>query len=390
MIVAGGLYFERCLSPSAVELFGSGGRAAAAIASFTKVRLHTFFPSEREDDVHANLGAFGVETIVHPSDAVVEFHYHFPLSPPRFAPIPLPRAKQIEVRGDTVLQFGCVEGSMIVNADTAIYDPQSGKNPKAFKENGSQARRLAMVLNDAELSLMSGDGSMSERVSNLSDEPDVVVVKCGPHGARVFERGREIGQVPVYLSNSVYKIGSGDVFSAVFAYFWSQKDLPPVEAADKASQYVAHYVAHRSPRLPVSLAKLEPWSPSRPPGKVYLAGSFFATEHIWLVEEAYGALKALGLPTFSPYHDVGLGTGTEIAEADIRGLEECEIVFALISDRDAGTLFEIGHAISRGKRVIAFAQNSRTQDHTMLLGTGCEIFDDLATALYRTAWASME
>lgn len=390
IVVAGGFYFERCLSPGTVEMFGSGGRAAAAIASFTDVTLHTFFPPERAEDVRDNLRAFGVETVIHPSESVVEFHYHFPLSPPRFAPIPLPRATEAKVDGETVLRFGCVEGGMVVTADVAIYDPQSGKDPRPFKENGSQAGRLAMVLNNAELALMSSAGSMEEQVRNLTDKPDVVIVKCGPYGARVFEGGSEVGQVPVYISKSVYKIGSGDIFSAMFAYFWSQESLSALDAADKASQYVAHYVEHRSTRLPRTLEKLRPWTPQKGPAKVYLAGSFFTSEHVWLVEEAYNGLKSLGIPVFSPYHDVGLGTGTEIAQADLIGLHECELIFALITDNDPGTLFEIGYAISKGKKVIAFAQNARGQDHTMLHGTGCLICDDLATALYQVAWKSME
>lgn len=389
IVVAGGCYFERCLSPSAFELFGSGGRAAAAMSSFSDVTLHTYFPEDREGDVHANFAVFGVETIVHASEAVVEFHYHFPLSPPRFAPIPLPHAEDVLVSGDTVVRFGCVEGSMVVNAKVAVYDPQSGHDPRPFKENGSRADRLALVLNKAELVRLCGLGAMEEQVARLTDSPDVVVVKCGAHGARVFEAGKEVGRVPVYRTKSVYKIGSGDIFTAMFAYFWGEQNLPAVEAANIASKYVAYYVSNRCTNLPDSPPELESWQPHKEPEKVYLAGSFFTSEHVWLVEETYGALISLGIPTFSPYHDVGLGTGKEIAAADLRGLHDCAILFALISDNDPGTLFEIGYAISLGKKVIAFSQNSRSQDHTMLLGTECEIHDDLATALYHTAWASM-
>ena len=65
MIVAGGVYYERCLTPNVVNLFGSGGRAAVALSGFSKVTLHTFFPMSEEGDVSANMGAFGVETVVH-------------------------------------------------------------------------------------------------------------------------------------------------------------------------------------------------------------------------------------------------------------------------------------------------------------------------------------
>lgn len=390
LIIAGGVYHERCLTPSSVELFGSGGRAAVALSGLTDVALHTFFPDEFRQDIAANFDLFGVETHVYPSTDVTEFHYHFPLSPPRFAPIPLPTADAVRVSGDKLVRFGCVEGEMIVDAKIAVYDPQSSCQPAPFKENGSRAEKLAIVLNQAELHKLSHGNTTIDLIANLSDSPNVVIVKNGPHGASVYEDKQLVGNVPVFKTDRVYKIGSGDIFTAMFAYNWCELGHTPYDSALAASLCVSHYVETRDKQIPSDLPNREPWNPSKKPRKVYLAGSFFSAEHVWLIEETRAALQSMGIPVFSPYHDVGLGTGAEIAEADLEGLDECGLVFALISDRDPGTLFEIGYAKAKGQLAIAFVENPGPQDLTMITGSGFTTFDDLSTAIYHVAWAAME
>src|SRR5690242_9700100 len=177
MIVAGGVYFERCLTPAVSNLFGSGGRAAAALSSFSDVTLHTFFPLAIAEEVVWNLGSFGVKCEVHASDAVVQFFYNFPLSMPRIAPVPVPQAESVRIFGEKVIRFGCLEGEMIVEADVAVYDPQSGQNPRPYRANGSKAERLAIVLNEGELGRLTGmdprENDAAVLVAALTDKPDV-------------------------------------------------------------------------------------------------------------------------------------------------------------------------------------------------------------------------
>jgi hypothetical protein len=376
-----------------VQLYGSGGRAAAALSKLTSVELHTFFPEADKEDVVLNMAALGVDCVVHPSHHVIEFHYHFPLSPPRIAPVPLPTADDVTIQAEHIVRFGCLEGEMVVHAKIAVYDPQSGGQPAPFGANGSTADRLALVLNESELFVLSAaepGEPIDTQVARLSDNPEVVIVKSGPHGAAVFLNGKRAGEVPVYKSENVYKIGSGDIFTAMFALGWIERGLSALEAANQASRYVAHYVETRLPEMPAEPPIKEPWSPKKAPGKVYLAGSFFSTEHRWLVEETRAALLSLGIPCFSPLHDVGVGTGKAIAEADIAGLDECEVVLALLSDMDPGSLVEVGYAVRQGLKVIAVVESPGPQDLTMVGGLGCSIQTDLATAVYHAAWASME
>ena len=277
-----------------------------------------------------------------------------------------------------------------MTADIAVYDPQSGGKPQSFCMNGSSAERLAMVLNEGELAQLSEGANAQERVANLADSPQVVVVKSGPHGAFVYEHGECMGRIPAYRSKKVYKIGSGDIFSAMFAYQWMENGASAIEAADYASRCVAYYVETRQPQMPASIPEYEALRPTNAPKKVYLAGSFFSTEHVWLIEEVRAALRSLGIPCFSPMHDVGISTAPHVVGADLAGLENCHVVLGLLSDNDPGTLFEIGYAHSKGIRVIAVTQNPGPQDLTMVSGSGGEIYDDLASAVYAAAWASME
>jgi hypothetical protein len=295
--------------------------------------------------------------------------------------------------GEKVVRFGCIEGEMIVDADVAIYDPQSGNNPAPFRANGSNAERLALVLNGGELAkLAKADNSanMDAMVRGLADKPEVVIVKAGPRGAHVYQNGIKLGTVPAYKSASVYKIGSGDIFTAMFANGWAEKGLDPLTAADEASRYVADYVEFQVPNMAASPPEKEPLELRPDAGTIYLAGSFFSTEHLWLIEETFTAIRALGVPCFSPLHHVGIGTGKDVAEPDIKALQECDVVLALLSDNDPGSLVEIGYAIREGIPVLVVSENPGPQDLTMIAGLDCPVFRDLATAIYHAAWSALE
>ncbi len=92
---------------------------------------------------------------------------------------------------------------------------------------------------------------------------------------------------------------------------------------------------------------------------------------------------------FSPAHDVGAG-GDEVARTDLDGLEGCQSMLALLDGDDPGTIFEAGWARSRDLPVVGFAEHPDAEGSKMLRGTGAEIHEDLATAVYRAIWAGME
>jgi len=51
-----------------------------------------------------------------------------------------------------------------------------------------------------------------------------------------------------------------------------------------------------------------------------------------------------GLRVFSPYHDVGIGIGKDVAPKDIEALKRSRAVLAIIDGVDTGTIFEVGYA----------------------------------------------
>ncbi|WP_192282583.1 nucleoside 2-deoxyribosyltransferase, partial [Methylorubrum zatmanii] len=224
-------------------------------------------------------------------------------------------------------------------------------------------------------------------------DAEIVVVKRGCEGARVFRVGGMPADIPAYRSERVFKIGSGDVFSAAFAHHWGERGLDAVDAADLASRSVAHFVDYHALPLPpaAELASQSALPAGRRPGLIYLAGPFFDLAQRWLVEEALERLQALGAPVFSPLHEVGTGRpAQETAAADLEGLDRCAALLALLDGADPGTLFEVGYARARGKPVVVLAERLDDPNLTMLVGTGCRVARDLTSALYQAAWAAME
>lgn len=389
MIVAGGVYREECVTPFWDRLYGSGGRAATAIAGLKAgTELRGYVGEAWKEDALSSFGSMGVKPILTVIPDQIGFRYFHPLSRPLMEGYREERFLDLEASGRALLRFGMLEGSAVVRGERVVYDPQNWSEALAFGDNGSTADALAIVLNQLETEASTGR-SGSDAVRQIMHETGavVVVVKRGPQGATVYNGSSE-AQIPAFQSPTVFKIGSGDVFSGVFAHFWADERLAPEEAALRASQAAAIYVASRDLQRLTSPEPLTP-APTEPPKRIYLAGPFFTLAQRWLVEEARDALLAMGAPVFSPLHEVGMsGTATTIATQDLAGLRDCAAVLALIDGEDAGTLFEIGYARDRNIPVVAFAGSPRAESLTMLAGTGCDITDDFATAVYRSAWAA--
>lgn len=391
--VAGGLYVERCVEPRWDDAYGSGGRAAAALsAAVPGIRLLTYRAPGMSDAEASLCSAYGMRIEGPHVPQEVAFDYFHSLSVPRITPRPdaIARQDDIEAEDEVVLRFGMLEGGARVSARTAVYDPQSAFDPRPFAENGSRAERVALILNRLEARRFSGEDDPERGVNRLLErgDADVIVLKMGGHGALVAT-GAETWRVPAYRSDTVFKIGSGDVFSAAFTQFWAVEGRAPAEAADLASRATSRYVDTRA--LPIggadelARAGAVPVSPGR--GRIYIAAPFFNLAERWLVEEIRTQLLNMGVPVFSPLHDVGEGPGEIVAPLDLMGLDDCQAVLAVLNGSDAGTIFEIGYAVARGIPVVALAQNMRPEDVKMPAGSGCRIVGDVVSAIYHSVWA---
>ena len=391
--VVGGVYEERCLQPAWYQLYGSGGRAAAALAALTRsqVELHTYIDDHwrRNLEARAKQSGFDVQTTAIP--ATIVFSYVHPLSVPIISP-PLHLIRQnrtLECRGESILRFGMIEGDARVDGKRVVYDPQSATTPEFFRTNGSKAEVLAVLANAYEVRLLSGVEDVEQGARGIlsRDGAQVVVVKRSSRGALVVD-GTGATETPAYQTDFVFSIGSGDVFAAAFTFSWAVQQRPPVESADFASRATAHYCETQSVDLPDFKTLL---AVSRPAvrsttGRAYLAGPFFNLGERWLVEEARLHLTSFGLEVFSPVHDVGPGPASRVGPADLEGLRRCDRVLALVDNADAGTLFEVGFARALSLPVVALAETLPEEQTKMLVGSGCVVTNDFATAIYKTAW----
>lgn len=389
--VVGGVYHERCLWPDWDQVYGSGGRAAAALSghvdrillrSYARPDTSAWFKS------YASLYDFAFEAIE--VDQTVSFEYVHCLSNPVIRPARelIKINPPIQVSDNVVLRFGMLEGSAIVTANRCTYDPQSAFNPELFSSNGSKASHLAIVANQNEVMAMSGRSDPVDGAKFLlSTGAEVVVIKSGAAGAFVVE-GEDVIHVPAYRTNQVWTIGSGDVFAAIFAARWGARAETPIMAADLASRAVAAYAESMALPAPTPETLLSAQRPEAVtvPGRVYLASPFFTLSQRWLVDEARQALKGLGLDVFSPVHDVGPGPAEVVGPADLDALKDCDRVFAILDGTDSGTVFEVGYARARGLPVYGLAQAVPIENLKMVSGSGCRVFDDFVSAVYHTAW----
>lgn len=394
--VVGGCYAEICLVPPWDHVYGSAGRAAAALSSLTRVELHTVLSSQFERDFLFSMAAYDITHRFTSQNCSVTFQYLHPLaSPYRFEDGDKPEPGILpHVRADNILSFGMVEYVPTVHGNRVVYDPQSDK-PLRFSRTGSTANELVYVLNALELEKITAETDIGVAAAKLiSDErANAVIVKRGPFGATVFTAEGPLANIPCYRARRVFKIGSGDIFAAAFAYFWEVQNESVFHAADLASRTVAYYVETQDAFIPMKedLARNFNQPVSGAPGSIYLAGPFFSLEQRWLLEETKILLENFGCRVFSPLHIVGTGrSNEEMATADLEGLRGCTAMLALTNDNDNGTVFEVGYGKALKKRVVAYAEKNTFRDLVMLDGTNCLIFPDYCSAIYNAVWETMD
>jgi nucleoside 2-deoxyribosyltransferase len=389
--IVGGVYHESCIWPTWDQIYGSGGRAAAAISGHVdRVLLRAYYHPGAAQRFMENVRLYGFSFDPVDIDQAISFEYIHSLSVPSIQPTPsrIRTQSPIVVSDDVVLRFGMMEGSARVTADRCVYDPQSAFSPERFDQNGSKAAHLAIVANRGEiLSLTNTSDPDIAAELLLKSGVEVIVVKSGVDGAFIYD-GSGKDHVPAYRTNNVFTIGTGDVFAAMFAAHWGVHGKSPKEAADLASRGVAAYVDTMTLPVPPAHELIRTTRPTAVGvgGLVYLAGPFFTLGQRWLIDESRRCLREMGLKVFSPVHDVGPGKAEEVAQPDLDALSKCDVVFGILDGLDSGTLFEIGYARAEKKPVYALAQAVSEEDLKMVVGSKCNVFDDFVTALHRLSW----
>lgn len=397
--ITGGIYEEYCMHPYRYNIFGSGGRAASAIAAMKgEVKLTTYCSKNIQEVIQARAELEGFELSIINIPVNTKFHYTHALAKPliynRTTNNP-----PLEIKEKNVIRFGFLEGTAIIDSEYAVYDPQNVASVELFHANGSKAKHLAILLNqyEAKSLLQIDDTDELLRKIAVSQQAEVVILKKGPDGCLVYDHKLdEIKHVPAFSTNKVSKIGSGDNFVAHFGYAWMEQKKSAYEAALQASKATAYYCETEGFITPERLNKYTP-SPiilseqfkkgCKP--KVYLAGPFFTLAQLWLIEEARKNLQDLGLEVFSPYHDVGKGNAEDVVDKDLEGIHKCDLLFAIADGMDSGTIYEIGYARAINKPVVVYAENESEENLKMMEGSDCKIIKDYVTAIYHTLWTAI-
>ena len=392
--IIGGSYLETCIEPNYRELFGSGLRGAAALSKKNfNVYLHSFIGEDFASEAKLKSKAFGYHSKYSMIEDTVEFEYYHPLSIPKIHKTTKDIVTLPNIRANNILYYGMIEGTVSVDADYVVYDPQ---NHVSFRETKSVTKHLALILNRNEAFLLckkkDSDIKNVGKSLMISENAEVVVIKNGSQGALVFD---ELGvhEIPVYHTNKVWPIGSGDIFSAAFAWKWIFERLTPKECANYASKFTAQFVEFQHLPLHESYLSNTSLPINYKKKSIYLAGPFFNIGQRFLVNELRNALIDFGNDVFSPYHDSNLAEekfshqqAKEIASLDLLKIKESNAVLAIASGLDAGTLFEIGYASSIGVKVVVLVENEKREDLLMLIGSNCVLTEDISTAVYECSW----
>ncbi len=237
--VTGGVYHERCIWPDWDQVYGSGGRAAAALSAHVdQVTLQAYARADTADRFNsyaATTYGFRFEPV--DASQTISFEYVHSLSVPTIRPAPalIQANTPFEATDKIVVRFGVMEGSARVEADHCVYDPQSAFHPEPFGQNGSRANHLAIVANRNEVMALGKEADLTRSAQALLKAgAEVVVVKMGVAGAIVVDASGTTA-VPAFQTDTVWTIGSGDVFAAVFASAWGVHGMQPVDAARLAS-----------------------------------------------------------------------------------------------------------------------------------------------------------
>ncbi|MDY7069848.1 hypothetical protein PsexTeo8_65280 [Pseudomonas extremaustralis] len=377
MHIVGGLYRELCDIPFWDSTMGSGARAALAAISLSPNIEFTTYASPPDRPAITALRSKGIIATIHARPSPIVFAYFHPLSSPHLEPArdKIVRLPSLQVSGEAVLRFGFLEGDAIVTAGRAVYDPQTWRDPQPFAANGSNANELALVMNELEMREATGIKDIDQAARHLieTQKAQVIVVKKGAWGASVYEADGTVSNVPAYRSGKIFKIGTGDIFSAVFAFYWAEKKLRPVQAADLASRSVSLYCETYDFQFDQASLELRQPVLAKAGATIRLEGRVETIGQRFTMEEACFALRELGMCVVCP--ELALGSGSSSADATL-----------VINDGlSPESLARITNDQVKGTPIIELCATSKT---SRLIPANPWSTDDFTTAMYYSAWAA--
>lgn len=391
--IIGGTYREIDYDDISMDIFGSGFRCAKFFLE-NKCPVHFFTSGNGETlsflkENQKVYNEFKFECSEY--DELITFKYCFALDQPTIYPnlLNISKTKEINVQEKNVIAYGMLETDFKIIGEKVVYDPQTSIKPTNFSRIG-KAEELVYIVNMNEAQSIAASNNI-EDIKNYffeSEKAKAFIIKNGPYGATLFYDNKEIA-IPSYITDNVNKIGSGDIFTSSFGYYWMIKKLSLEESAIKASKSTAFYCDKKvyidcTEVSNFGYKKFENRNLSQK--QVYLASPFFSISELILIDKIRTAFSAFGVNVFSPFHDIGLGDDITIAKKDIEGIKNSNIIFCVFDNLDSGTLVESGYSIANGKKIIGYHRTCDENKLLMLKLGEFKTYKHLTTAIYQTIW----
>lgn len=391
--VIGGTYREIDYDEIMIDILGSGFRASKFLLEngcnvkfLTSGNEETLVFLKENQKVYKNLSFHCQEY-----DDIITFKYCFSLDQPTIFPnlLNISKTEEFNIQADNIIAFGMLESDFKLTGGKVVYDPQTSIKPNKFSDIGD-AEELVYIVNLREAQSLSSSYDL-EDIKNFffnTEKATALIIKNGPYGATLYYGNKEI-KIPSYITKNVNKLGSGDIFTSSFGYYWIQKGLSFEESALNASKSTAYYC---DKKVFVDVDQLNSFEYAKFDCKdltskqVYLASPFFAISELILIDKIRDAFLEFGIKVFSPFHDIGLGDDETIAKKDIDGIEKSDIVFFVFDNLDSGTLVESGYSLARGKKLIGYHRTCEESKLLMLKPGDLQVFHHLTTAIYQTIW----
>lgn len=108
---------------------------------------------------------------------------------------------------------------------------------------------------------------------------------------------------------------------------------------------------------------------------VYGAGSWFTPKAKQCLDDMYEVIRESGLNIWSPKDeclcppDADFNTRKKVFDADVKAIDNCDLVIASTCDKDMGTLFESGYAFAKEIPVIYYAELPKGSAFNLMLAT---------------------
>lgn len=391
--IIGGTYQEIDYDEVSVELFGSGFRGAKfLLENKCNVHFHTLGNEETMIFLKENQKVYkNFNFELTPYKDLITFKYSFPLDDPSIFPsiLNITKVNSLSVESENIIAFGMLEADYLISGDKVVYDPQTSIKPNKFNDIG-HAKELVYIVNKNEAHELAESNNIDviKEYFFQKEKATAFLIKDGPFGATLYI-GDKVIKIPSYITNNVFKIGSGDIFTTSFGYYWMHKKLSIEESALYASKSTAIFCnikAYIDATNFPNFGFKEFTYKSMENKQVYLASPFFAISELILVDKIRNAFLSFGIKVFSPFHDVGIGNSEFIAKKDIEGINNSDIVFCLFDNYDSGTLIESGYSLAKGKKIIGYHRTCEEKKLLMLKGSDIQYYNHLTTAIYKTIW----